>query len=650
MQNARCSIRFARGIFSAARLWAALAALTALTWPSPAAAQQAGRESVKLEADRTRVVVGESFTVSLSLENVSRSDGANLTTPDFGELRPLGAPSQQEWTQIVNGSVSVGIKYTWQVTAPREGEFAIGPSQLTVGGRTSRSNSLTITVTANDSTALPPSLQGAAVLSARSRNTDVNRALDGRLFLLPELSTTTPYVSQPVYVTYRLLRDPRLNVTNFTEQIPQYQGVLTEELFHSTSLPWRRTEIDGETFDAVTMLRQAIVPTRPGDLSLDGYAMGCRLVLPRQSRRSANDPFRLMDEMLNDPFSGDPFFNTGVPLQLPTPPIDLKVRPLPEVGKPALFAGTVGEFAIAAQVDRTQASADDLLRLTVTLEGRGPIELAAPPTLPGDAFEVVNTESKVEVANTADEIGGSKQFELVLRPLRSGQLTLPAIEYPIFNPWNERYETLRTEPIAMSIAPGSRPTRPPVAALPGDPGFDAGFGAAIGDDLYPLKPIAEARVDAQAALFAHPMVWLSLLAALAFCVGGWWRRRTLLRRDPARHRRQGAWRRFERRVRALQQGGGDGGARGLAGRLEAAARDCIADHFNLSAEGLTRQEIERLLHRRAMPAERVTRICDLLDQCAAMRYAQATPDSDPRQVTSQLGEEMMRLLKEGFAS
>jgi hypothetical protein len=614
-------------------------AVAALTLPPEAQAQRDGQPRLLLQADATRVTVGEPFNVTLTLENIDRNANEAPTVPGFGELRVQSGPVQQFRTQVDStGRMSASQSFVWQLAAPREGEFTIQPSQMTFGGRTLVSNALKITVAGATSSAMPPSLQGTPVISAQTRDNEVNKALDGKLFLLPEISTNTPYVGQPVIARYRLLRDPRLNLSNFTEQAPEIQGALVEELQHATSFRWQPLEIDGRTYQSAEMLTQAIIPTKPGDISLDSYQMGCQLILPN-GRRSRGDPF---GDFFNDSMFGNPFFQPGYAVQLPTPPIALKVRALPEAGKPDRFSGTVGDFTLTANVDRTQATADELLRLSVEIKGRGAIELASPPWLNGSDFEMVDTETKVEKSKTGDSIGGSKLFEFVLRAKRSGNLTLPGIAYPVFNPWTERYETLHSEPVLLTIAPGSRPLAP-VPALPASGASDMPREL---NELSYLKPIEALQTGPAVVWMESPALWLALPAALALCLSGWWRRRALTRRDPAQQRRQGAWKRFERRLRAARQLAGDD-SRQLAGPLEAAARDCIADYFNLSAEGLTRQEIERLLRQRAMPAERVARICDLLDQCAALRYAPVAEAGAAD--TAGWGDEMMRLLKEGLA-
>jgi hypothetical protein len=621
--------------------WASALALLLVL---PARAQRDDGMRFRLEADQTRVAVGEAVTVTLTIENAGRNMDAAPTTPDFGDLRVQAGPFQQNSVQIINGAVSSNRSYQWQVAAPREGQYTIGPSRMTIDGRVRQTEPLTINAVANVSGALPASLRGTAVVSARARDSELTKALDGRLFLMPEISNRTPYVSQPVIVSYKLFRDPRLTVGSFKEQPPDVQGALVEELYHAQSVNWQRTQLDGQTYVVAPMLTLAIVPTKAGDFSVDGYAMTGSLVQPRQRQRPIGDPFQMMEDAFNNPFFNDPFGDRGVNVQLPTPPIELKVRPLPEIGKPAGFSGAVGAYTLSAAVDRAQAGEDDLITLTVVLKGRGAVELATPPVLIGDAFEVVGSSNKVEKTRQADGIGGSKRFEFVLRPRRAGHATLPAIDYAVFNPWAERYETLRTEPVALTIAPGTRPRVPLVAQAPGP---SAGSTHDPGD-LHYLKPIANLNTGHPTALLDHFLLWLAQLVALALCLTAWWRRRVLLRRDPAQQRRQGAWRRFDRRVRAVLQQTGAGEDPGrVAGRLETATRDCIADYFNLSADGLTHQEIERLLHERAMPAERVQRILDLLDRCAALRYAPAPAgQSDPRQWS----EELIRLLKEGLAS
>jgi hypothetical protein len=626
----------------------------ALVLAGASARAQQGVQFV-LQADKTRVATGESFVVTLVMQSSDPAiNGVQPTAPDFGKLQMEAGPSSQINTQIVNGQATYGRSFNWQLLAPEPGRYVIGPSEAAIGGQSYRTQPLTIMATSGGDAAggLPPSLRGAQVASARApRDANVTKALQGKLFLAQEVSKADPYVGQPIIVGYKLYKVPGLSLSDLNDASPDVQGAVATELQHARSLDFQRVQLDGQDFDVVSMLSQAFVPTKPGELAFDGYRLNGVILLPRSRQNNTNDPFGMLQDMMaGDPFSADPFFNRGVNFQIAAPKTRLNVRPLPEAGKPAGFAGTVGDYSIAASIDRKQAGMDDLLTLTVVLDGRGAIDMATPPVVPGDVFDVVGSSSKVVKRNDAAGIGGSKTFEFVLRARRSGKLVLPPIADAIFDPWKQSYRTLETEPIALTIAPGAARPRA-AAATPAAPGgdFRAGGAQAAFDaaQLHYLKPLTQLRSERATPFMTSPWLWAMQIGALGASLGAWAWRRALTRRNPAQARRQGALRRLEKRLRAIgQRPGGGADPRQVAADLESAARQCIADRFNLSAEGLTREQIERLLGDAAMPEERVRRACDLLDQLAALRYAPQAAAQDSRPS----GEELGRLLKEGLSS
>ena len=95
-----------------------------------------------------QVAVGEQFrlTYTINTQNVSGFRAGNI--PD--ELEVLMGPSQssQSSFQMVNGhtSSSSSVTYTYIVCANKNGTYTIPPAQITVDGKTIRSNVLHIKV------------------------------------------------------------------------------------------------------------------------------------------------------------------------------------------------------------------------------------------------------------------------------------------------------------------------------------------------------------------------------------------------------------------------------------------------------------------------------------------------------------------------
>lgn len=602
-----------------------------------AMASIAPAQGIQLNAsvDQARVEVGSIIVYSLEISSVSQMN-ANPTMPDFGGLQVVNAngPFRENRMTIINGSSNVSTILRWQLRAPTQGTFTIGSSQLEYGGRTYRSRPITVTVTMQAPPIIPDDLKHEGILPAQSNNAAVNKQLNGRLFLRVEVSDKKPYVSEPVLVTYKIYWD---NIPIRGLQYPNEQlkagGGLLDERFRAQGDIQPVTETHGDrAYQVAPILQYTLTPTQPGDAEIGAYFVAVQLPVQRQSGRG---PF-------DDSFFGDPFGANTMQVQLPSAPVKLEVRPLPTDGQPANFSATVGSFTLKASADRSTMRQDELLTLDVTLEGRGAVELASPPRFPdNDAFEVVDQTARMDTARPKDYVGGTKHFQYSLRPRKFGRIQVPSISYPVFDSEREAYRTLRTDPVPVTV----QPLPQGVAAEPAAPG-----GASVtrkvgnGPQLNFVQAIGSVRHGRVEPAMESPLMWLFLVGGSALILAMWyrdWRRATL---DPAAARRNGAWRAFEKRLRRIKAKGGDGRNAEVAGAFEHAVRNLIADHYNTSAEGMTRDEIARLLAGSNLTREQVARLLERLDACA---WASYSPVDSPIDVRA-WSEETRAVLREGL--
>src|SRR5262245_57810876 len=93
-------------------------------------------------ASNTTVAAGEQFQVTFSVNgNASR-----FQAPTFRDFDVLMGPSQSMSTQIINGSFSQSVSYTYVLIAQKEGTYDIPAASIEVNGKRLQSNSLKITV------------------------------------------------------------------------------------------------------------------------------------------------------------------------------------------------------------------------------------------------------------------------------------------------------------------------------------------------------------------------------------------------------------------------------------------------------------------------------------------------------------------------
>ena len=574
------------------------------------------------------VFPGERMSYRLDIVSPSRQSSLNPSVPDFGGLTIVSGPTAA--TQIINrnGRVRFYQSFEWILSASEPGRYVIGPSVLESDDRTYRTEKINLVVKPQSEDGLPRELHGEGLIFGQTGDHAENRRLRNRLFIRPQVSNESPFVGEPVVLAYALYIDGITLGDRAEFILPEVEGALDKQLYQAQSFEGDEFTYDnGKTFKVITLYRHVVTPTRPGDLRVTGF--GLRTSVVGSQRRRTRSMF-------------DDLFERGVRVELPTPPINLSVKPVPHEEMPDKFTGTVGDFILAVGVDRNDVGLDDLITMKVQLSGRGAIDLANPPTLDlGDHFSLAGESVDVRLAESVDDLRGHKIFEYVLRPGRSGRLELPELSYILFDPYAAEFRTLKSDPLQFNIAPGPEP----FLDIP-DPSMspDGAMHGPVAGEVY-LRPMLDLRTGRSGTIVNKPLFWIFHLAAIGMLVVGWGIDNRRSKRDPERERRRKAWRQFEKRIQHVGKGVPDSAnLANAAGELESATRKFIADHFNLAADGLTRPMIEERLFESAMGFDQVNRLCELMDRCISLKYA---PQSMVRSFDlQQCRREMTRILRE----
>jgi len=129
--------------------------------------------------------------------------------------------------------------------------------------------------------------------------------------------------------------------------------------------------------------------------------------------------------------------------------------PPPAAGRPDDFTGAVGDLSLAARLDSTVARVGDPMLLTVSVMGRGNVKLLPRPAVAVPWGSTVAGPERVTIDTATDEVRGVKEFDWLVTPRDSGDLAFPAVRYPYFNPYSERYEVAVTSPALVHVHPGA---------------------------------------------------------------------------------------------------------------------------------------------------------------------------------------------------
>lgn len=136
-------------------------------------------------------------------------------------------------------------------------------------------------------------------------------------------------------------------------------------------------------------------------------------------------------------------------------PRSLNVKPLPASGKPSSFAGAVGSrFSMDVQASRTVVRVGDPIELQFTIRGEGGLEGLRLPSLAGDhALPKASFEVPEELApGELQEDGAAKVFKVTIRLRATDVREIPELPFSYFDPQRGQYVSIKSQPIALSIA------------------------------------------------------------------------------------------------------------------------------------------------------------------------------------------------------
>jgi hypothetical protein len=241
----------------------------------------------------------------------------------------------------------------------------------------------------------------------------------------------TVYVGQQATYQVGVFIDDQLRVRlrrNPEFVPPDPQGMLAYEL--TSRAPEPATRRAGRHVFEVHVFERAFFPLAPGTYEVPSAMLAYSLPLSL-SFFSREENHTLLAESLS-----------------------VVVRAPPVAGRPPDYLGAVGDLHLAERLDSTAARVGDPMRFTVSVAGRGDVNLFPRPALGVSWASAVPAQERVSLDTTTDEVRGTKEFDWLVTPRESGRLAVPPIRYPYFNPYTERYEIALTAPDSVRVAPG----------------------------------------------------------------------------------------------------------------------------------------------------------------------------------------------------
>jgi len=412
----------------------------------------AGGDVTFTASSKSMVEVGERFQIYYSVN----ASGSDFRMPDLGNLSVLSGPNRSSSSSIqyINGkmSQSTELTYTLLVMASQEGTINIPPATIKVDGKTYKSNSLSIKVVKGNAAAQTQQQSNHTGNSGSSASATTGSIKNSDLYIKALISNSSPYLGEQVIITYRIYT--KIPISDLSvKKLSSFPGFWTKDLQDNKSQLKQSTKvINGEEYVLADIRKMALFPQKSGKLTIEPMELECMAQVRTQAkRRRSNDPF--------EDFFNDPFFNRNVrnvKMTIKSNALTLNVKPLPQENKPASFKGAVGEFTFSAKIDRTNLTANDALTETITISGKGNLELIEPPVInfPVD-FETYDPKETNRIRTNGAGVNGYKKFEYLAIPRNPGDFVIPPATFSFFNPKDGKYYTFASDEYKIHVDKGN---------------------------------------------------------------------------------------------------------------------------------------------------------------------------------------------------
>jgi len=462
--------------------------------------------SVTAVLGNSEAVVGQMVQMEIKVTGANNAGLPTEISVDGLEIHQTGTSRQFEMHNLTTNSSTV---YIYTILPLKPGTFTIPPQTIRVGSSSLHTPALKLNV--SDS----PNRSTRSNQTAQPANT--NQLAFAEL-IVPKKSA---FVGEIVPTEIRLGFDPRAHPKLIDGPEISGQGFTAQKLQQGGE---NLETINGRTYDVVTF-KTAIAAARAGKFDLGPVKAKVQVLTPRApGTRRSRSPFDLfnLDDPFSDPFFSDPFgqFGERREVEINSEPIAFEVKPLP-ANAPASFSGAIGNFTMTTEAKPKSVQVGDPITITSSISGRGNFDRVGAPTLEDEhGWHKYPPSSKFK---QDDEVGisGTKTFEMVLSPNEKKQ-SIPLLAFSYFDPVKERYMTLHSDPIAITVQGGTAPG-PSVAAQAATPASatTSAVPAKPQDILYQLTE--RGRVQSFTPLYLRPIFWMAQLIPLLGLLGlaGW---------------------------------------------------------------------------------------------------------------------------------
>lgn len=375
----------------------------------------------KTAVSKSNLGVNQRFRIEFS---VDKQGADNFKPPSFSDFKVVGGPSSSVSQSWINGKASYSQTYIYILEPKREGEFTIEPASIEYDNEIVKSNAVKITV--SKSVEIPKDPNNPEYIAQQN------------IHLVAEVSNLNPYVGEGIYVVYKLFVSQNIGVNDWrVTESPQYNGFWNQDI-EVTELNAQNGKYNGEDYRFLVLKRAVLIPQRAGELIVEPMKMDFSVGIPTGR--------------------GDFFGNMitrNISYATQSAVRKVRVKALPELGKPLDFSGAVGDFEFSVLADKNVLNANEAAQIKVEVKGSGNLKLFEIPKIITPAeLEAYTPEHKEEVTTSLSGLKGLISDAYTVVPQYKGKYKIPEVTFSYFNPKEEKYHTILAEAVFVEVTEG----------------------------------------------------------------------------------------------------------------------------------------------------------------------------------------------------
>ena len=375
----------------------------------------------KTSVSKTNLGLNQRFRIEFS---VDKQGADNFKPPSFADFKVVGGPSSSVSQSWINGKASYSQTYIYILEPKNEGEFIIEPATIEYNDEIVKSNAIKLTV--SKSIEVPKDPNNPDYIAQQN------------IHLVAEVSNLNPYVGEGIYVVYKLFVSQNISVNDWrVSESPQYNGFWNQDI-EVTDINVQNGKYNGEDYRFLVLKRAVLIPQRSGELIIEPMKMDFSVGIPT----GRGDFF---GNMITRNIS----YSTASDVR------KVRVKALPELGKPEDFSGAVGDFEFSVKADKNVLKANDAAQIKVEVKGSGNLKLFEIPKIITPAeLEAYTPEHKEDVTTSLNGLRGSISDAYTVVPQFKGKYKIPEVTFSYFNPNEERYYTILAEAVFVEVTEG----------------------------------------------------------------------------------------------------------------------------------------------------------------------------------------------------